>query len=162
MTIADPALRELDAQVAILLYGWKWMILKDDHRNLTALVPPLEDRWMRWNLASMDEDVFDQYWKDSTPDAPRFSDWDRCGGIRYVTRVFPEGPWSDCLPPYSSDLNACRMMENDIDPNIQDFYACALKDELPVYSKWNLITASPESRCRALIKAFSITKEPSP
>jgi hypothetical protein len=87
--------REMDALIAVHLFGWQWMRRRNP--ALCALIAPEGDEWERVNW-------YAQEWRDEPTwptDEHRFTDWDRCGFLRV-------GRGLEFLPRYSdgTDMNA--------------------------------------------------------
>lgn len=71
-------LHELDAQIAVRFFGWKWF--REKKRGLDGIFPPDDGVQIRWN--------FMPSWYDEVSE----------GTNRYVD-------WADHLPRYSFDMN---------------------------------------------------------
>lgn len=99
--------RKLDAEVAIEVFGWRWMI--HIGRRATAIIPPDNDpMWITWNCARPE-------WEPSDAKAERFSDWARMGGYRpHIENGMTWGPWAVGLPPFSTDIAAAWLVVQEI------------------------------------------------
>lgn len=84
---ALPAGRELDALMAVRLFGWRW--LRSRATGHVGLWGP--DPGLRWTCNPDAEDVTGR-----EAEYQRYSDWDRCG----------YGKHPDPLPSYSTDATA--------------------------------------------------------
>lgn len=92
-------LRELDAEIAINVFGWEW--LERAHKEVSetvvrkAIFPPEGEEWIRWNFIP-------SQWSPAHDDTPAFADWDRCCSKHDGEKSVPP----HCLPFYSTDAGA--------------------------------------------------------
>lgn len=103
MTI--PAGPELDAKIALHLFGWRWFQRDSGgliHKRRCALYPPDDGNWVRWNF----HDSFEQIGEWPEP-KQRFSDWDRCGSVAEDRSI---GRPLKFLPNYSSEWSDMRIV----------------------------------------------------
>src|SRR3990167_11197982 len=96
--------RELDAAIAVKLFGWEWWVEKTlrfgKQERFMGLFPPDDPKYARWNFS---EAVFER--TDRT--YRRFSDWDRCGSINT--------DYSRGVPRYSTDIAAAFDMQDELE-----------------------------------------------
>lgn len=103
--------RELDALIAVRLFGWRWMRYPAPNNPsllLTGLFPPeAPDRICTAN-------GYDQVWEPSNEHAPRFSTWDTCAW-------WEDGEFQRGFPHYSTDIAAAwTVVERLTDPTRPD------------------------------------------
>jgi hypothetical protein len=152
MGLNPTELRELDAAVAIHVFGWAWM--RRHKGNKTALIPPDTDQFIRWNFN-------ESSWEPSDEKAARFQDWDRVGGLQSHrdARGFTFGPWATKLPPFSTNIEAAWMV-------VEYFRSFGERDDKFRYfvdampyteDAWDLMfRLSPEIICQAAVQSLTV------
>lgn len=93
-----PACRELDAKIAVVFFGWRWMqpTFEDPKTpRMTALIPPA-------NLSSASLSG----WEPSDAEALRYADWDKMFWRDLGDANDPYVSFHQGFPRYSSKVNA--------------------------------------------------------
>jgi hypothetical protein len=132
--------RELDAQIAVRLMGWRWFAKKSE--GLIALFPPDEEDRIMFS-ADLFEDVTGR-----EEEYPRFIDWDGVGDVKGKRG----------LPHYSTDDAAALMvvdalMEREYDTTLRTI---GTKHVFEMYKYARFVAAAeawsrPEAICRAAL-----------
>lgn len=118
--MTDAELRELDANIACHLFGWRWFRSKRD--GLCTLQPPEGGDWTR---SPWGPDIFDAIYV-VPPDSERYRDWAQGGRlIGEHGRILRTG-----LPCYSTDIVAAWLVVAAFDsytvafePDVKQHYA---------------------------------------
>lgn len=141
--------RELDAEVAVNLFGWEWLERDNEEDEGTvprkAIFPPLDCGWVRFNFHA-------PHWRPALATTDVFGDWDRCCGTEDRKRIG--------LPRFSTDISAAMEVEGRIEAaGLEGTYAEALGKITAAEcangksETFALIHATPEQRCRAALQA---------
>lgn len=90
--------KDLDAEIAVRLFGWEWLEHDNDmtHSPRKGLFAPADSNWVRFNFHAPD-------WRPAKEDTPRFSDWYETCAIRAANGYDLKRRG---LPPYSTSWDA--------------------------------------------------------